>query len=220
MSRPAERRLIARQKGPGMSKVLIQMSMSLDGYVAGPNDSDVNGLGDGGQVLHQWLFAGGAPGDGLTGADQEVFDDLRGGIGAMVSGRRLYDITHGWEGSHPLGSLPTFVVTRSVPDVIPAGVTPFTFVTDGVASAVAQAKAAAAGKNVYVIGGASIDQQLLDAGLVDELRIDVVPVLLGGGTRLFGELRNAPVELEQIKVTSSKAVTHLRYRVLPRNAAG
>src|SRR5215467_15925987 len=87
-----------RKKGSRMTDVIIQMSMSLDGYIAGPNDSDTNGLGDGGERLHEWLFAGGAPGEGLTGADQEIFDDLRRTTGAMLTGRRLYDITHGWEG--------------------------------------------------------------------------------------------------------------------------
>ena len=106
-----------------------------------------------------------------------------------------------------------FVVTHAPPAVVPDGATPFTFVTEGVANAVARAQLAAGGKSVYVIGGASIDQQLLAAGLVDELRIDVVPVLLGGGVSLFGELRRTPVELRQVKVAVSSDVTHLRYRV-------
>lgn len=188
-----------------MGDLIVQMSMSLDGYVAGPGD-DV-------QCLHQWMFAGGGPGTGLTGADQEIFDELRGETGAMISGRRVYDITHGWNGSHPFPGIPVFVVTHAAPGVVPPGETPFTFVTDGIASAVARAKQAAGGKSVYVIGGASIDQQLLNAGLVDELRIDVIPILLGDGIRLFGKLRGAPAGLAQTKVTTSEAVTHLRYRV-------
>jgi dihydrofolate reductase len=197
-----------------VSEVIIQMSMSLDGFIAGPHDSDVNGLGDGGERLHEWMFAGGGvPGEGLAEADQQIFDELRGATGSMITGRRVYDITHGWNGSHPFGAIPTFVVTRNAPDEVPAGVTPFTFVTDGISSAVAQAKCAAGGKSVYAIGGASIDQQLLDASLADELRIDIVPVLLGGGIRLFDKLREWPKELEQVKVTSSRHVTHLRYRV-------
>jgi dihydrofolate reductase len=204
-----------------MSTVFIQMSMSLDGYVSGPNDSDVNGLGDGGERLHEWMFRGGGgeggPGEGVTGADKEILDELRGGTGAMISGRRTYDITHGWDGSHPIGGIPVFVVTHDVPDEVPVGATPFTFVTDGIASAVTGAKAAAGGKDVYVIGGASVDQQLLDARLVDELRIDIVPILLGGGVRLFEERRKEPtelpIELRQIDVRPSKDVTHFRYRV-------
>ena len=120
----------------------------------------------------------------------------------MIAGKRLYDIVNGWNGSHPFGGIPVFVVTRSAPAEVPAGATPFTFVTDGIASAVAQAREAAAGKILYVVGGASVDQQLLAAGLADELRIDVVPVLLGRGIRLLGELSPAPIELEQIRVTS------------------
>jgi len=197
-----------------MTDVIIQMSMSLDGYVAGPNDSDANGLGDGGERLHEWMFAGAAgPGEGLSGPDREVFDVLRRETGAMISGRRLYDITHGWNGSHPFAGIPTIVITHHVPDEVPAGDTSFTFVTDGVAAGVAKARAAADGKDVYVIGGASIDRQLVEAGLADELRIDIVPVLLGGGIRLFDNLHQAPVELEQTAVTSGAAVTHLRYLV-------
>jgi dihydrofolate reductase len=199
-----------------MTAVVIQMSMSLDGFVAGPNDGDANGLGDGGEVLHEWLFAGGsAPGEDLSGVDQEVFEDLRDSTGAMISGRRLYDITHGWDGSHPFGAIPTFVVSHSVPENVTAGATPFTFVADGIASAVTQARAAAGGKDVYVIGGASIDRQLLEAGLADELRIDLIPVLLGAGVRLFDKLSGGPIRLEQLRSTSSRDVTHLRYRVLP-----
>jgi dihydrofolate reductase len=184
------------------------MSMSLDGYIAGPNHSEV-------ERLHQWMFtdSGGGPGTGLSGADKEVFDELRSETGAMISGRRLYDITHGWNGSTPFGGIPVFIVTHAAPATVPVGATSFTFITGGITSAVARAKQAAGGKSVYVIGGASIDQQLLDAGLVDELRIDVIPILLGSGIPLFGKLRSAPAELEQIRVTASDEVTHLRYRV-------
>ena len=133
----------------------------------------------------------------------------------MLTGRRLYDITHGWEGTHPLGAIPTFVVTSHLPDEMPSGDTPFTFVRDGIASAVAQARAAAGDKDIYVIGGARTIKQLLDAGLADELRIDLIPLLLGGGIRLFDQLDSRPVNLEQVRSTSSNAVTHVRYRVLP-----
>jgi dihydrofolate reductase len=198
-----------------MSEVVIQMSMSLDGYVAGPNDGDMKGLGDGGERLHQWMFggSGGGPGEGITGVDKEVLDELRSEVGAMISGRRLYDITHGWNGSHPFGGIPVFVVTHHVPSEVPSGATAFTFVTDGIAAVVARAKEAAGKKNVYVIGGASTDQQLLDAGLVDELRIDIVPILLGGGIQLFERSRQAPIGLVQTQVRPSKDVTHLRYRL-------
>ena len=187
-----------------MGSVIVEMSMSLDGYIAGPNDTDANPLGDGGQRLHQWMFAGGEPGAGLAGAGREVFDELRGEPGAMISGRRLYDITCGWSGSHPFAGIPVFVVTHAAPAVVPDGATPFTFVTEGVANAVARAQLSAGGKSVYVIGGASIDQQLLAAGLVDELRIDVIPIMLGGGVSLFGKLGSAAeLELERAPAPSS-----------------
>jgi dihydrofolate reductase len=199
-----------------VNDVIIQMSMSLDGYIAGPNDSDVNGLGDGGEGLHDWLFAGGGTaGEGLSGADQDVIEDLRNRTGAMITGRRLYDITHGWQGTHDFGAIPAFVVSKDVPDEVPSGATPFTFVHDGIASVVAQAKKAAGDKDVYVIGGADIIRQLLDAGLADELRIDLIPLLLGGGIRLFDNLGKKPISLEQVRSTASGTVTHVRYRVLP-----
>jgi dihydrofolate reductase len=196
--------------------VVIEMSMSIDGYIAGPNDGPSNGLGDHGAFLHHWMFGEGAsaPGEGITGPDKQALDELRDGAGAMISGRRLYEITSGWRGSHPFGGIPVFVISHDVPRDVPKGRTPFTFVTDGVVSAVAQARAAAGDKDVYVIGGASVDQQLLDAGLVDELRIDVVPIVLGGGIRLFEKVSAAPIELEQLYVSSSAAVAHIRYKVL------
>src|SRR5215470_3721377 len=117
------------------------------------------------------------PGEELPKPDQEILDELRSVTGAMICGRRLYEITHGWNGSHPFGAVPTFVVTHSVPDTVPTGTTSFTFLTQGIVSAVAQAKDVAGAKDVYVIGGASIHQQLLDTERADELRIDLVPVL-------------------------------------------
>jgi dihydrofolate reductase len=191
-----------------MSKVLIQMSMSVDGYIAGPNDDVLR--------LHEWMFAGPgrSPGEELPTPDQQIFDELRAVTGAMICGRRLYDLTHGWNGSTPFGAVPVFVVSRSVPAAIPNGTTSFNFITGGILSAVAQAKDTAGGKDVYVVGGASIDQQLLDAALVDELRIDLVPVLLGRGIRLFDQMQRSPLDLEQISMTPSRRVTHLRYRIM------
>jgi dihydrofolate reductase len=189
-----------------MGAVIVAMSMSLDGYVAGPND-------DPGR-LHEWMFGTGAsvPGEGLSGVDQELLDELRSSSGAMIAGRRLYDITNGWGGSHPFGDIPLFVVSHSVPSDVPVNTTPYTFVTDGVASAVDQAKHAAGDKNTYVVGGANVGQQLLRAGLVDELWITVVPVLMGGGVQLFEKTGDTSISLDQLSVTSSQ-VAHLRYRV-------
>jgi dihydrofolate reductase len=186
--------------------VVIVMSISLDGYVAGSNDTPEQPLGDGGDGLHAWMSAGGPDG-------RARLDELRESTGAMISGRRTYDIVDGWSGSHPFGGIPLFVVSHSVPDEVPIGATPFTFVPDGVASAVEQARRAAGEKDVYVIGGASVDQQLLDAGLVDELRISIVPVLLGGGVRLFERMRTGGFALEQLAISGSRQVMHIRYRV-------
>jgi dihydrofolate reductase len=190
-----------------MSAVVVAMSMSLDGYVAQPNDDP--------GVLHEWMFRDGAdaPGEGMSGPDKEQLDELRDSSGAMISGRRLWDLTHGWAGSHPFAGITLFVVSHDVPDAAPSGSTPVRFVTDGVESAVAQARRAAGTKNVYVVGGASIDQQLLEAGLVDELWITVVPVLLGDGIRLFERLGGQSILLEQQNVTASDRVAHLRYTV-------
>jgi dihydrofolate reductase len=189
-----------------MGAVIVAMSISLDGYVAGPND-------DPGR-LHEWMFGAGAsvPGEGLSGVDRELMDELRGSSGALIAGRRLYDITGGWGGSHPFGDIPLFVVSHSVPSDVPVSTTPFTFVTEGVASAVDQARHAAGDKNTYVVGGANVGQQLLGAGLVDELWITVVPVLMGGGVRLFEETGDTSISLDQLSVTSSQ-VAHLRYKV-------
>jgi dihydrofolate reductase len=190
-----------------MGAVVIAMSMSLDGYVAGPDDDPGS--------LHEWMFGTGAgvPGEGLSGVNLEQMDELRSSSGAMIAGRRLYEITGGWGGSHPFGGVPLFVVSHSVPSDVPHGTTPLTFVTDGVGSAVDQARHAAGDKNVYVVGGANIDQQLLRAGLVDELWITVVPVLLGDGVHLFQETGGTSIALRQRSVTSSQ-VAHLRYEVL------
>jgi dihydrofolate reductase len=190
-----------------MSAVVIAMSMSLDGYAAHPDDNP--------GILHEWMFgdSAGDPGEGLSGPDKSLLDELRNTSGAMIAGRRLYDITHGWGGSHPFGGIPLFVVSHHAPDVIPEGSTPVTFVR-GVTSAVEQAVRAAGGKNVYVVGGASIDRQLLEAGLVDELWISVVPVLLGEGVRLFNGIGGTQILLDQQTVTASERVAHLRYRVV------
>jgi dihydrofolate reductase len=153
------------------------------------------------------------PGEGLSGVDQEQMDQLRSSSGAMIAGRSLYEITGGWGGSHPFGGIPLFVVSHSVPSDVPDGATPLTFVTDGVASAVDQARRAAGDRNVYVVGGANIDQQLLRARLVDELWITLVPILLGDGVRLFQETGDTSIALDQRSVTSSQ-VAHLRYEVL------
>jgi dihydrofolate reductase len=190
-----------------MARVSCDMSMSLDGYVTGPNDSRDNPFGDGAGMLHDWMFAA------ATDEDRAMLQGLLDGCGAVVMGRRSFDKNEGdggWGDGGPVGDLPCFVVThnaptRQYPDV-------FTFVTDGVPSAIEQAKAAA-GNKVVGLHGATIMQQCLPLGLVDEIRVHVVPVLLGGGTPLFGSLDQA-IGLERIETSATPAATHIAFRVL------
>src|SRR5436190_22190259 len=205
-----------------MGKVRVELSMSLDGFIAGLNDSPEKGLGDGGDALFNW-YSNGDTDFPLPGTDM-VFkisrvsaDFLRESwlmTGASVTGRRTLDITNGWGGVPPGGvDAPFFVVTHTVPQEWIKPGSPFTFVTDGVESAVEQAKQAAGHKHVDLMG-ASIVQQSIQAGLVDEIQIDLAPILLGGGVRLFDHLGTQPIELEQLDVVKGLGVTHLRYRVV------
>jgi dihydrofolate reductase len=193
-----------------MSKVVLDMTMSLDGFIAGPDD-DVK------ESLHNWLFNGAtqsAVSDYFHTSKESapVFDHLAKTSGAIVAGRRTYDLTGGWNGSHPFLGLPMFVVSHDVPKIVPQGSTPFTFVTDGVEDAIHQAKRAAGGKNVYLLGGASVAQQCINLGLVDEIMIHLVPILLCGGIRLFENLEQGYIQLEQTEVVKAPGVTHLRFR--------
>jgi dihydrofolate reductase len=196
-----------------MSQVYTGASMSLDGYIAGPNES-------GFEHLFQWY----ANGDvevptthpemtlRMTDVSAAHFRGLIEMTGALVVGRKLFDSTGGWGGNHPMG-VPVVVLSHSVPDGWPRDGAPFTFVTEGIEAAIEQAKALAGGKVVGVNGG-TIARQCLDAGLLDEIWVDLVPVLLGGGTPFLESLGTAPVPLEgPISVQEGTAVTHLRYRV-------
>jgi len=205
-----------------MAKVVVELSMSLDGFIAGPNDSPENGLGDGGERLFKWYSSGDTdfplPGTDMvfkiSRASAEFLRESWQNIGASVTGRRTFDIAHGWGGNPPGGAdAPHFVVTHTVPQEWVRPGSPFTFVTDGVESAIEKAKQAAGDKNVDVIG-ASIVQQSIKAGLLDEIQIDLAPVLLGGGVSMFGYLGTGPIELERIKVVEGLDVTHLRFRVV------
>ncbi len=203
-----------------MGKVTMGLTMSLDGFIAGPNDGPEQPLGEGGMRLFDWYSSGDteyrmAGTEMVVRVSQQSADMLREAhskIGALVTGRRTFDITNGWGGNPPLG-VPTFVVTHSVPEDWVYEGSPFTFVTDGVESAVEQAKAAAGDKDVAV-GAASIVQQCIRAGLLDEIHIDLVPVLLGGGVRLFEHLGTEPIQLERPRVIEAPDVTHLTFRVV------
>ena len=186
-----------------MGNVVIDTSMSLDGYIAAPNDNPGQGLGEDGMRLHNWAFDD-------PSVFEQVYGDLIGETGAVVMGRRSYDNSiAAWGGKGPLGDVRCFVVTHNPPassDSI------FTFVTDGIESALAKAQAVAGEKRIGLMG-ANIDQQFLAAGLVDEIRIHVINVLLGGGRRLFDELPQR-IELEQTGLSETDGATHIEYRVV------
>ena len=196
-----------------MSKIVLDMSMSLDGFIAGPDDGPASPLGVGGHRLHAWLADGN--GDDPTsyrpsGPSGDVFDELLA-TGAVLVGRRTFEIAQGWDGDHHDG-VPIFVPTHGAPDDRPQGPAEVTYVTDGVESAVAQAKAAAGSRNV-MMHGADTAQRCLRAGVLDEMEIHVVPVLLGGGRRLFDHLGAGGFELECTRVIDAPGVTHMHYRV-------
>jgi dihydrofolate reductase len=203
-----------------VGKVGTGLSMSLDGFIAGPNDGPERPLGEGGERLFNWYSSGDTdyrlPGTEMvfevSPQSAELLREVHGTMGALVTGRRTFDITNGWGGRPPLG-VPTFVVTHTVPQEWVYEGSPFTFVTDGVESAVEQARAVAEDKNVAV-GAASVAQQCIRAGLLDEIHVDLVPVLLGGGVRLFDHLGTEPIELERTRVIEAPGVTHSTFRVV------
>lgn len=215
-----------------MPKLTLELSMSLDGFIAGPKQTLDEPLGRGGEQLHNWAFATRAFREthGMSGGednlDSEIGTEYIRGTGATIMGRRMFSGGEGpwesdpnadaWWGDEPPFHHPVFVVTHHAREpVAKQGGTTFTFVTDGIESALEQARAAANGKDVVIGGGANVSQQYLAAGLLDELQIHLVPVFLGDGVRLFesrfGLERHA---LECTRVIESPAVTHLRYRVL------
>ena len=203
-----------------MGKVATGLSMSLDGFIAGGNDGPGQPLGQGGERLFAW-YSGGDTEYGLPGTElvfkvspqsAELLREVENTMGAAVTGRRTFDIAGGWGGRPPLG-VPTFVVTHTVPQEWVYAGSPFAFVTDGVESAVRQAKAVAGEKYVAVMA-ASIVQQCIGAGLLDDIAVNLVPVLLGEGVRLFEHLGTAPIELESTGVIETPGVTHLKFRVV------
>jgi dihydrofolate reductase len=186
-----------------MGNVVIDMSMSLDGYIAAPNDTPEQGLGEDGMRLHDWAFDD-------PSVFERLYGDLTEHIGAVIMGRRTYDNSiENWGGKGPLGEVPCFVVThRPIEGADPI----FTVVPDGIEKALAQAQEAAGDKRIGLMG-ANIDQQFLAAGLVDEIRIHLVDVLLGGGRRLFDTLPER-IDLELTAVSQTGSVAHLDYRLV------
>jgi dihydrofolate reductase len=195
-----------------MGIVAATITTSLDGYVAGPNDGPGRGLGDGGERLHYWVFGGPwtydrEPRGEPAGEDKRFLDEGIARVGAIVGGRGTYEAADAWGGENPFGR-PFFVVTHRTSDPHDDG---FTFV-DGVDVAVGQAREAAQGKDVSVMGGADVIRQALRAGLVDELAISIAPMVLGAGKRLFDGF-DRPLSLEHVGVRQSPFATHISYRV-------
>ena len=204
-----------------MGKVTVDMSMSLDGFIAGPHDGPENGLGDGGERLHEWMYnlASWREPHGLSGGksnrDAEILDEAFKAVGAIVMGRRMFDIAEQAWGANPPFHMPVFVVThRPRERAVKEGGTTFIFVTEGLQSALEQAKAVAGDRDISVAGGANIIQQFLKAGFLDEMQIHLVPLLLGGGRRLFDQPGVEDIELEGTRVIASPGVTHLRFQVM------
>jgi len=209
-----------------MSSVTCHISMSLDGFVAGPDQSVENPIGQGGMRLHEWVFetASWREQQGLEGGertpDSEVADEVVRDVGAYIMGRKMFgggdgpwnETWKGWWGENPPYHVPVFVLTHHSREMLPMqGGTTFTFVTDGIESALEQARAAAGDKNVVIAGGASAVRQYLAAGLLDELYLHIVPIILGAGERLLEDVGDPT--LEPVKVIASPTVTHVKYRV-------
>lgn len=198
-----------------MSATVLYMSMSLDGFIAGPNERIDNGLGDGGERLHDWILIGDddAPedyADRLTGPNRQVFDEMMS-TGAVVAGRGTFEPAGGWSGDHHDG-VPIFIVARGEPG-IDVEQWPLVTYVDDVETAIAEAKRAAGDKNVLV-HGAGTAQRALAAGLLDELEIHLIPVLLGQGRHLLDNLDPEQIELERTRTLEGDGATHLRYRVV------
>ena len=211
----------------GMSRVTCQISISLDGFVAGPNQSLENPLGEGGLSLHEWAFATASwrEQQGQTGgarnADSKVIDDVVQNIGAYVMGRKMFgggdgpwdQDWKGWWGDDPPYHVPVFVLTHHARDPLPMqGGTTFNFVTTGIRSALDQARSAAGGKDIVIAGGAHTVQQFMAAGMLDELYLHIVPIVLKDGERLLENVGDPT--LQPVKVIASPAVTHVKYRIV------
>ena len=212
-----------------MSTFRFQLAVSLDGYAAGPDQSKENPLGVGGESLHEWIVeleAWRRP-HGLEGgkvnASTPVIEEAQSNVGATVMGRNMFGggpgpwtedpPWNGWGGDNPPFHTPVFVITHHPREPLEmAGGTTFTFVTDGIESALEQARQAAGGLDVLLGGGASVIQQYLAAGLVDEFELHIVPILLGDGERLLENVVN--LKLEQVRAIEAPGVTHIKYRVL------
>jgi dihydrofolate reductase len=203
-----------------MGQVKFSIATSLDGFMAGPDQSESDPLGKGGKQLHQWAFD---VWGGEKNASAAVLEETTTNVGAYILGRNMFGGRgdwgetpwEGWWGDNPPYHTPVFVVTHHAREPLPMeGGTTFHFVTDGIESALAQAREAAGERDVVLGGGAELIQQYLRAGLVDELQVSLVPVLLGSGSRLFDNLGGADIAFERVRVVEAPGVTHLKFRIV------
>jgi len=200
-----------------MGKVIAGITVSLDGFVTGPNDRFGAGLGDGGERLHYWVFGGpwtydGGPRGEADPVDKAYIEETFAAGGAWLVGRTMHDVVDGW-GEDPGFGVPVFVVTHRPHETVVKGDTTFQFVTDGSGAALEQARAAAGDKNVIVMGGADLLRQYLAAGVVDEFTLTIAPVLLGDGKRLFDGIERTDIAFERTGVIESPYAIHVRYEV-------
>jgi dihydrofolate reductase len=194
-----------------MSTVYADLSISLDGFITGPNVRVGNGMGDGGDRLHDWMF------DAKTETDAKIVDEKYATTGAVVMGKRMFDVGFEPWGDPPPFRMPVFVVTHEERESLPMqGGTTYTFVTDGIEAALKLARAAAGDKNVGIWGGANIIRQYLKTGLLDEMQIHLIPILLGDGIRLFEGLDPEGIELRKTSSTDTPTATHFRFEVVKR----
>ncbi len=204
-----------------MARVMIDLTMSLDGFIAGPEDGSEHPLGKrGGMHIFDWYTSGTEPMHNgrlfrPEGVNRGIVDCMYAELGAAIFGRRTYDITDGWGGTFPVNDAQLFTLTHTPPPPahVPQGKSKITFISDGIEHAVAAAKAVAGDKTVG-LGAGSAGQQGLRAGLVDEIFVHVAPYLLGDGVRLFGSFEGEGVALEKLEVVDGPLATHLRYRVV------
>ena len=192
-----------------MGKVMCEISMSLDGFITGPNVRVGNGMGDDGDRLHDWRFGAKTP------ADAAIADEISASTGAVVIGRRMFDVGFEPWGDPPPFGMPVFIVTHEERAPLPMqGGTTYTFVSDGIEAALDLARAAADDKNVGIWGGANIIREYLRAGLLDEMQLHLVPVLFGDGIRLFEDLGPGRIELRKTSSIETPGATHLRFDVV------
>jgi len=192
-----------------MGKVTCDISMSLDGFIAGPNVRVGNGMGDEGDRLHAWVFGGN------TETDDAIVAEKNASPGAILIGKRMFDVGFEPWGDPPPFGMPVFIVTHEAREPLPMkGGTTYTFVTKGIEAALEMAQATAGDKDVGVWGGANIIQEYLKAGLLDEMQIHVIPVLFGSGTRLFGDLGGRRIELKRTSTIDTPGATHFRFSVV------